>query len=165
MRGNCFAPFASLHHHWQVELILYVVIVCYSNESLLFYITTRSNSRPSVEQEANGPHRSPEKTVQIIKQIWFNNVDSENKEKTFWEFIGSSTWIPFTEGCFVPRLVEICPVVLEEKILKFRKCVFSLFHNYLPLEKGGALHLNKPQSPSPKDALCQVWLKLAQWFW
>ena len=21
------------------------------------------------------------------------------------------------------------------------------------------------ESPSPKDALCQVWLKLAQWFW
>ena len=27
------------------------------------------------------------------------------------------------------------------------------------------LHLNKLQSPSPKDALCQVWLKLAKWFW
>ena len=43
--------------------------------------------------------------------------------------------------------------------------VFSLFRNYLPLEKGGALHLNKFESLSPKDALCQVWLKLAQWFW
>ena len=43
--------------------------------------------------------------------------------------------------------------------------VFSLFRNYLSLEKGGALHLNKLESPSPKDALCQVWLKLAQWFW
>ena len=43
--------------------------------------------------------------------------------------------------------------------------VFSLFYNYLPLEKGGALHLNKLISPSPKDALFKVWLKLAQWFW
>ena len=43
--------------------------------------------------------------------------------------------------------------------------VFSLFRNYLPLGKGGALHLNKLESPSHKDALCQVWLKLAQWFW
>ena len=25
--------------------------------------------------------------------------------------------------------------------------------------------LNKLESPSPKDALCQVGLKLAQWFW
>ena len=27
------------------------------------------------------------------------------------------------------------------------------------------LHLNKLEFPSPKDAFCQVWLKLAQWFW
>ena len=43
--------------------------------------------------------------------------------------------------------------------------VFSLFRNYLFLEEGGALHWNKLESPSPKDALCQVWMKLAQWFW
>ena len=43
--------------------------------------------------------------------------------------------------------------------------VFSLFCNYLILEKGGTLYLNKIESPLPKDALCQVWLKLAQWFW
>ena len=30
--------------------------------------------------------------------------------------------------------------------------------------EGRALHLNKLESPSPKDALCQVWLKMAQWF-
>ena len=28
-----------------------------------------------------------------------------------------------------------------------------------------ALHLKKLESPSPRDTLCQVWLKLAQWFW
>ena len=43
--------------------------------------------------------------------------------------------------------------------------VFTLFRNYFPLEKDGALHLNKLESPSHKDALCQVWLKLAKWFW
>ena len=43
--------------------------------------------------------------------------------------------------------------------------VFWPFQNNLPLEKGGALHLNKLKSPSPKDALCQVWLKLDQGFW
>ena len=43
--------------------------------------------------------------------------------------------------------------------------VFTLFRNYLPLEKGRILHLNKLESPSSKDALCQVWLKLALWFW
>ena len=55
-------------------------------------------------------------------------------------------------------------MVLEKKIFNFVN-VFSLFRSYLPLEKGGALHLKKPKSPSLKYALCQVWLKLAQWFW
>ena len=41
---------------------------------------------------------------------------------------------------------------------------FLLFHNYLFLEKGVAFYLNKLESPLPKDALCQVWLKFAQWF-
>ena len=71
---------------------------------------------------------------------------------------------PFSQGCFLPSLVEIDSVVLEKKIFKFCQCIFSI-KNYLPWEKGGALHLNKLESPSPKDALCQVWLKLAQWFW
>ena len=66
--------------------------------------------------------------------------------------------IPFTQGYFMPSLVEIGPVVLE-KIL-----IFLLFQNYLPLENGGGLHLNKLESPSVKDALCQVWLKLVPWF-
>ena len=51
----------------------------------------------------------------------------------------------------------------EEDFLNFVN-LFSLFLNYLHLEKGMALHLNKFESPSPKDALCQVWLKLAHWF-
>ena len=43
--------------------------------------------------------------------------------------------------------------------------IISLFCNYLPLEKGRILHLNKLKSPSPKEALCKIWLKLVQWFW
>ena len=39
-----------------------------------------------------------------------------------------------------------------------------MFPNYLPLEKGLALHFNNFESPLPKDDLCQVWSKLAQWF-
>ena len=50
------------------------------------------------------------------------------------------------------------------RILNFVNA-FLLFHYHLSLEKGRALHLNKLESPLPKDALCQVWLKLAQWFW
>ena len=50
---------------------------------------------------------------------------------------------------------------------RFLKVVnlFLLFPNYLPFGKGMALHLNKFESPSSKNTLCQVWLKLDQWFW
>ena len=34
---------------------------------------------------------------------------------------------------------------------------FSQIRNYLPLEKGGALQLNKLGFPSSKDDLCQNW--------
>ena len=43
--------------------------------------------------------------------------------------------------------------------------VFSLSRNYLLLEPSVTLYLNQSASLSPKDALCQVWLKLARWFW
>ena len=42
--------------------------------------------------------------------------------------------------------------------------VFWLFCNYLPLEKDRALPLNKLESPSTKDSLCQVWLNLLSSF-
>ena len=68
------------------------------------------------------------------------------------------------KGCFVPNLVEIGPVVLKRGFLNILNIIL-LFCYYLPLEKGMVLHLNKHKSPSSKDALGQVWMKLAQWFW
>ena len=32
------------------------------------------------------------------------------------------TWMPFTQICFVSRLVEIGPVIMEKKIYLFRQC-------------------------------------------
>ena len=52
----------------------------------------------------------------------------------------------------------------KEDFLNFSN-VFLLFGNYLPFKKGVGLQLNKLESPSPRDTLCQVWLKMAQWFW
>jgi hypothetical protein len=52
----------------------------------------------------------------------------------------------------------------EEDFLK-NLMVFFFFRYYLPLEKADPLHLYKLDTPLPKDDLCQVWLKLAQWFW
>ena len=52
----------------------------------------------------------------------------------------------------MPSLVEIGPVVLEKKIFKFRQYIFAIC-NYLPLEKGGALHLNKLNPLHPPSLL------------
>jgi hypothetical protein len=43
--------------------------------------------------------------------------------------------------------------------------VFLFFCYYLPFERDNPLHLKKLESPSSKDDLFRVWLKLAQWFW
>ena len=52
----------------------------------------------------------------------------------------------------------------RRRFFKFRQFIFAIRY-YIPFEQGGALHFNKLESLLPKDALCQVWLKLAQWFW
>ena len=65
------------------------------------------------KQEAHGPHRSPEKLVQIIKRIWlYQNVDSENKEKRiYWFFIWTNL------NSLHPRMLcaKFGSVVLEKK--------------------------------------------------
>ena len=71
--------------------------------------------------------------------------------------------IPFTQACFVPSLEASTQWLLRTRFLKFVN-VFSLFRYYLSLENNMSLHLNKLESPSPMDALCQVLLKIAQWF-
>ena len=83
------------------------------------------------------------------------------------------TWIHFHQGCFEPDLVKIGPLVFWRAKFLNGTCinVLSLFPNYLPFiwrhlnslypNKGMAIQLNKPESPSTKDALCQVCLKLA----
>ena len=53
---------------------------------------------------------------------------------------------PFIRGSFVPSLFENGPVVLKKEMFQ----MFLQFTVYL--------------NPFPKDVLCSVWLKLAQWF-
>ena len=57
--------------------------------------------------------------------------------------------IPFTQGCIVSGLIEV-----------FFNCVIviSLFRNYLPLKKSGALHLNN-LNPLHPTVLCVKFVK------
>ena len=59
---------------------------------------------------------------------------------------------------------DLCKVwlSLDKRFFKFLSMYFVQFGSYLPLKKGGTLHLNKLDSLLPKDALCQVWLKMVQ---
>ena len=60
-------------------------------------------------------------------------------------------------------LVEIGQAVLE-KIFKFWQCIFAISLLSI-LEKGRDPTFEQLEYPLSKDALCQVWLRFAQWFW
>ena len=72
------------------------------------------------------------------------------------------TWILFILGCFVPSLVEIASASGEDFLIS--SMYFGYICNYLPLEKCGAFIWINLNPLHQKDALCQVWLKLAKWF-
>ena len=61
------------------------------------------------------------------------------------------TWIPIAQGCFVPSLDDIGPVILEE-ISKFRH-VFSLFRN-ISLLKWTWLSIWTNLNPHPPSMHC-----------
>jgi hypothetical protein len=84
--------------------------------------------------------------------------------KRTWPFIYTN------KNSFYPRMIYAkfdwnWPAGSGEEDSKKIFSVFLLFCDYLPLEKGNPLHLYNLESPPPKNDLCQVWLKLAQWFW
>lgn len=62
--------------------------------------------------------------------------------------------LPFTQGYFVLRLVEISHVNLKEKIFDSSQRFLLICQNYLHLKKDVALLLNKFEFPSPNNALC-----------
>ena len=90
-----------------------------------------------------------EKTHYLLYENWMvlhlNKLESPSPKDALWH-----VWLKLVQW-FLGRFLNF-------------KNVFLLFRYYLPLEKGGALHLNKLEPPSAKDALCQVRLKLVQWF-
>ena len=51
-------------------------------------------------------------------------------------------------------------LIIITLIKRRKKTSINLMRIYI-----GSSSLKKLESPSPKDALCQDWLKLAQWFW
>ena len=62
-------------------------------------------------------------------------------------------WIYFTQWCFVLSLVKLATWFWRRREVS-SKYVDSSY--YIPVGKGVVLHLNKLESPSPKDASYQV---------
>ena len=101
-------------------------------------------------------------------------TDDRWSEKLTWAFSSGELktiiifmrikWFFFVQNWIPSPKDALCQVWL--KLAQWRRRffnflnVFSLFRNYLPLEKGGALYLNKFESPSPKDALCHFLVEI-----
>ena len=76
-----------------------------------------------------------------------NKIESSSSKKTLCQ-----VWLKLAQRFWSRRLSSFV-------------YVFSLFRNYLLLKKGLAFHWNKLESSLPKEALCRVCLKLAEWLW
>ena len=84
-----------------------------------------------------------------------------------WKRTFEQTWIPFTKGWLRQVGWNWFSGSGEDYYIltTYFRYLFIITLIIHPSEKDVALHLIKLQSTSPKNALCQVWLKLAQWFW
>ena len=71
------------------------------------------------------------------------------------------TWISFTQGCWVPIMVENGPVVLEVFFLILISSMYVKLFVIISLWERMGPFMNKVEFhiPSPKNALWQVWLK------
>ena len=60
---------------------------------------------------------------------------------------------------------KIGPVVLDEKIFIFRESSFAILLLSPNVKRCGLSIWTNLNPLSPRMLFCQVWLKLAQWFW
>ena len=98
------------------------------------------SKKETPNQEVHGPQHSLEKSVQINKQtcsmLWlYHYIELERGKPIIsylifeWSF---NLWnLQSPSPNFVPSLVEIGPMVLEEKIFKLGWCIFAI--SWLPV--------------------------------
>ena len=61
-----------------------------------------------------------------------------------------NTWVSFTQGCYVPSLLDFGPGLLENFLKRFCQHIFAI-----SLLSSLGKELNKLELPSTKDALCK----------
>ena len=64
-------------------------------------------------------------------------------------------WLFFLSDALCQVWLKLAQWFCRRRILNIINIIL-LFRHYFPMEKDVALHLNKLESPPPKDALCQV---------
>ena len=140
-----------ISHQWNVCVLLCTLLTCFLLKTMIIIILPckyidenhkwamgnrqwgYSNKKVSAlnsnaymyvsicKHEAHGPHRSPEKPLQINKHIcWKLWVDSEGENNHLLFVIKWSVFVkhrvPFIKRCFVPSLVEIDPMVEIDQV-------------------------------------------------
>ena len=64
------------------------------------------------------------------------------------------------------QLLERGVILYSENLQSpLQRMLCAKFDMKFQMDKGAVLHLNKLESPLPKDSFRKVWLKLDQWFW
>ena len=123
-----------------------------------------------LQQEALGPHHSPEKHFRAIhkpeKSYEYNayclkNLITPPPLKTrmcSFNLTNLNSRIPITQGRFVPCFIHW--MELKKWLWRFLNA-YELFSLLSLLRR---VHGPLFKSPLPKKALCQVWLKFARWF-
>ena len=146
----------------------FLIFSSYKDVYTIIYNPTVESFQIFNEQEAHGPQRSPGKNLKIDKHMIIIMLIKRRKT----HYMLYENWMvlhlnklesPSPKNALWHVWLKLVQWFLRRRFLNFVN-VFLLFWNNLPLEKGGALHLNKLESASPKDALCQVLLKLVQCF-
>ena len=102
-------------------------------KGVVFYLNKPEFSSPKHDKfHWNCPRASGEEDFQILSMYFRYFLISPLENGRFPSF--EQTWILFTQGCFVPSLVEIGLVVLDNFFYKFQ-CVSAILLSS-PLERG-----------------------------
>ena len=73
------------------------------------------------------------------------------------------TWIPFPQGCFVPSLVEIRPVVLEKKMKDNGQILFRKAHLSLRLSWAKKQEAHGPYPPEKPNTFEKSYDYITTW--
>ena len=122
---ECSRSTSCCNNAYKMKYFFYTITqICH-----LSWATVITNKKPM----GHIPHpRNQFKSKHICSKLWlYHPVDLERRKPiiSFFFIIEWSLfvkhWVPFTQGCYRPSLVEIDQMVLQ-KIFRFRQCIFAI---------------------------------------